>query len=102
MENQYHYVTKLETRFVHFEKMDVNEMVKECMDKWFNETLEAELLIVATLGRHDRLIRPRLSYAIDDHLRLTLGADVYQGSDEAFYGRLRRNSASMAELRFSW
>lgn len=39
MENQYNYVTKLDIKFEHLQKMDVTQMVKECKDKWFNQTL---------------------------------------------------------------
>ena len=39
MEKQFNYVTKLDIKFDHLEKMDVNQMVKECKDKWFNQTL---------------------------------------------------------------
>jgi len=39
MENQYNYVTRLDVKFNHFERIDVNEMVSECTDKWFNQTL---------------------------------------------------------------
>jgi mannose-6-phosphate isomerase-like protein (cupin superfamily) len=39
MEQQYNYVTKLDVKFDHLEKMDVNQMVAECKDKWFNQTL---------------------------------------------------------------
>jgi mannose-6-phosphate isomerase-like protein (cupin superfamily) len=39
MEKQYEYVTKLDVKFGHLERMDVNEMVAACTDKWFNQTL---------------------------------------------------------------
>jgi mannose-6-phosphate isomerase-like protein (cupin superfamily) len=39
MENQYNYVTKLDVKFEHLEKIDVMQMLKECTDKWFNQTL---------------------------------------------------------------
>lgn len=39
MKTQFSYVTKLDTRFDHFEKIDIPQMVKECKDKWFNQTL---------------------------------------------------------------
>jgi hypothetical protein len=71
-------------------------------DKWWNETLEGELVLVSTLGRRSLAVRPRLTYAIDDHLRVTVGADVYRGSDEGFFGQLQRNSASFVEVKFSW
>jgi mannose-6-phosphate isomerase-like protein (cupin superfamily) len=39
METQYSYVTKLDVRFDHLQKIDVNQIVSENKDKWFNETL---------------------------------------------------------------
>jgi mannose-6-phosphate isomerase-like protein (cupin superfamily) len=39
MENQFDYVTKLDIKFDHLDRMDINEIVKECKDKWFNQTL---------------------------------------------------------------
>src|SRR6185436_12042975 len=39
MTNQYNYVTKLDVKHRHFEKIDIPQMVKECTDKWFNQTL---------------------------------------------------------------
>jgi mannose-6-phosphate isomerase-like protein (cupin superfamily) len=39
MEEKYNYVTKLDVKFDHLERMDVNQMVAECKDKWFNQTL---------------------------------------------------------------
>jgi mannose-6-phosphate isomerase-like protein (cupin superfamily) len=39
METQFPYVTKLDVKFDHLEKMDIDQMVNECKDKWFNQTL---------------------------------------------------------------
>lgn len=39
MDQPYNYVTKLDVKFGHLEKMDINKMVVECKDKWFNQTL---------------------------------------------------------------
>jgi mannose-6-phosphate isomerase-like protein (cupin superfamily) len=39
METQFPYVTKLDVKFDHLEKMDIDQMVNECRDKWFNQTL---------------------------------------------------------------
>jgi mannose-6-phosphate isomerase-like protein (cupin superfamily) len=39
MEKEYSYVTKLDIKFDHLELIDVNKMVEECKDKWFNQTL---------------------------------------------------------------
>ena len=39
MDRQFNYVTRLDIKFDHLEKMDINKMVQECTDKWFNQTL---------------------------------------------------------------
>jgi mannose-6-phosphate isomerase-like protein (cupin superfamily) len=39
MEKEFNYVTKLDIKFDHLEKMDISKMVAECKDKWFNQTL---------------------------------------------------------------
>jgi mannose-6-phosphate isomerase-like protein (cupin superfamily) len=50
MENQYNYVTKLDVKFEHLEKIDVMQMFKECTDKWFNQTLTKVNDSVVRLG----------------------------------------------------
>ena len=39
MNKQYDYVTKLDIKYKHFERIDVPEIIRECSDKWFNQTL---------------------------------------------------------------
>ena len=40
MEKEYHnYVTRLDVKYKHLELIDVPQMIKECTDKWFNQTL---------------------------------------------------------------
>jgi mannose-6-phosphate isomerase-like protein (cupin superfamily) len=50
MEKQFHYVTKLDIKFDHLQKIDVPLMVKECKDKWFNQTLTRVNDSVVRLG----------------------------------------------------
>ena len=50
MENQFNYVTKLDIKYDHLQRMDVNQMVKECTDKWFNQTLTQVNGSVVRLG----------------------------------------------------
>jgi mannose-6-phosphate isomerase-like protein (cupin superfamily) len=49
-EVQFNYVTKLDVRFEHLQKMDINQMVNECTDKWFNQTLTQVNDSVVRLG----------------------------------------------------
>ena len=39
MEKQFEYVTKRDIKFDHLQLVDVPQMVKDCKDKWFNQTL---------------------------------------------------------------
>jgi mannose-6-phosphate isomerase-like protein (cupin superfamily) len=47
---EYNYVTKLDVKFDHLEKIDVGEMVRECKHKWFNQTLTQVNDSVVRLG----------------------------------------------------
>ena len=50
MEKQFDYVTNLDTKFEHLQRMDVSQMVIECEDKWFNQTLTQVNDSVVRLG----------------------------------------------------
>jgi mannose-6-phosphate isomerase-like protein (cupin superfamily) len=51
MENDFaKYNTRLDIKFDHLEKMDINEEVKACKDKWFNQTLTKVNGSVVRLG----------------------------------------------------
>ena len=50
METQFNYVTKLDVKFDHLQRMDINQMVDECTDKWFNQTLSQVNDSVVRLG----------------------------------------------------
>ena len=50
MAEQFNYVTKLDVKFEHLQRIDVNQMVKECTDKWFNQTLTDVNSSVVRLG----------------------------------------------------
>lgn len=50
MDKQFPYVTKLDIKFDHLQRMDIAEMVKDCKDKWFNQTLTKVNDSVVRLG----------------------------------------------------
>jgi mannose-6-phosphate isomerase-like protein (cupin superfamily) len=50
MSHSYNYVTKLDVKFDHLEKIDIPKMVRECTDKWFNQTLTVVNESVVRLG----------------------------------------------------
>jgi hypothetical protein len=71
-------------------------------NKWLNETLEAELAGVISLSRNAYAFKPRLSYAIDDHWRVTAGMNWYRGKADTFFGQLAATSAGFIELKYSF
>jgi mannose-6-phosphate isomerase-like protein (cupin superfamily) len=50
MEKQFSYVTKLNIKFDQLERFDIGQMVNECTDKWFNQTLTRVNESVVRLG----------------------------------------------------
>ena len=38
-QKQFNYVTKLDVKYDHLERIDIPRLVRECKDKWFNQTL---------------------------------------------------------------
>ena len=71
-------------------------------NKWLNETLEAEVAVILLFARLDFAVRPKVTYAITDRWKAVVGADIFRGEGQSFFGRLRDNSAAYAELRFSF
>jgi len=69
--------------------------------KWWNDTLEAELIGVAWLARGDFLVRPRVRYAANDRLRFSLGRHLYRGPADSFFGSLRNLSTVFVEMQYS-
>lgn len=50
MTEQYPYVTKLDVKFKHMKLIDIPALVRECKDKWFNQTLTEVNDSVVRLG----------------------------------------------------
>jgi mannose-6-phosphate isomerase-like protein (cupin superfamily) len=50
MEQPFNYVTKLDVKFEHLQRMDIPQLVKECTDRWFNQTLTKVNDSVVRLG----------------------------------------------------
>lgn len=71
-------------------------------DRWLNDTLSAELVSVVSLTRGDSAWQGKVAYAVDDHLRLTVGFDLFRGGEDTYYGRLRRNSTAFVQLRYGF
>jgi hypothetical protein len=67
--------------------------------KAFNETLETELSAVMWFNKTDSIVTAKVSYAFTDRLKGVLGADIFSGPIDSFFGRLRRTSTAFLEFR---
>lgn len=71
------------------------------LDKWSNDTIEAELGGIVWFARGDWLLRPRLRYAVNDRLKLSIGGDLYRGPADSFLGSLRQLSSAFVEAQYN-
>lgn len=67
---------------------------------WLNNTLVTEILIIGGLSRASWYLRPLIRYSFTDNLKALLGADIYGGQTDTFYGRLRPLSGGFGEMKY--
>lgn len=66
--------------------------------KLLADTLDLEVAAQAYFETGDAAIRPKVSYAINDRLRITAGADIFVGPSLSYFGRVRSLSAGYLQL----
>lgn len=69
-------------------------------DKWWHESLEAEVSGVVMSPGWQLSLRPRASYAATDRWRIVAGADLVRGDDGTLFHILRKNSSAFLELQY--
>ena len=67
-------------------------------DRLLNDKLKWEIGGVFDLTGQSRLIRPRVSYALNDHARLSAGIDFYEGDAQTYFGALTKNRLAFVML----
>ncbi len=67
--------------------------------KLLHETLEPEIAFVGYATGGGWLIRPKVTYALTDQLKVLAGAQFFGGPAESFFGRLRDTSTFFVEGR---
>lgn len=77
-------------------------MTARVAHKWLQDTLDFELSTIVYFQTGDAAIRPKLSYAINDKLRVTVAADVFVGPRLSYFGRVRDLSAGFLQLNYGF
>ena len=70
--------------------------------KFWNDTLDCELLGLHHFERNDFFLRPRLTYDLADGWRLAIGGEVFGGPQVSFFGRVKQNTGAFVELLYSF
>jgi hypothetical protein len=70
--------------------------------KWMRETLEAECAAAAFFGPRGLNLRPKITYSVNDHWKVLVGAEIYRGESSSVLGLLRPNTAGYLEARWSF
>jgi hypothetical protein len=69
---------------------------------WLNDTLKTEFIGAISVPHRSYAAMPKVVYALNDHWKIAVGADVMNGNQEGVFGRLRSNNGVHLELRRSF
>jgi hypothetical protein len=69
-------------------------------DRLLNDKLKWELGAVFDLTGASSLIKPRLTYAVNDQIKLSAGMDIYTGHTQTYFGALGKNALAFASVSF--
>ena len=58
---------------------------------YLNDTLKSRILWLHGSNDNDGLVRPKLSYQVDDMVEVWLGADIFYGDQDGIYGQFKEN-----------
>jgi len=70
--------------------------------RWWNDTLDVELLSLHYVERNDFFLRPKIAYELADGWRATVGGEIFHGPKHSFFGRIERNTGAFVELMYSF
>ncbi len=70
--------------------------------KWWNDTLDLDLMGVVNFERTNWLIRPKLAYDLTDEWKAIIGGEIYRGKSVSQFGFLEDNTTAFAELKWSF
>lgn len=63
---------------------------------------EPQILVIQSLNRNDRMIRPRMNWYPQQNLRVSFGVDIFVGEPLGQFGRYRDNDRVYGEIRYDF
>lgn len=67
---------------------------------WFNDSLELELAGTSLLKRNGHLLRPKITYSVNDNVRVTAGGEYFEGAEDTIFGLQKQNKLLFLEARY--
>lgn len=103
---------KFSTQFIQeaildYDKQMLNQELENTMTflaryDMFRETLHLELFSYIGLTSQDALIRPKITYDIDDSFSLLLGSNIFIGDEDGRFGQYAANSMLYTKIKYSF
>ncbi|MDT8392349.1 MAG: DUF1302 family protein [Bacteroidales bacterium] len=84
------------------QKQNITTMTFLAQYDLFRETLHLELFTYLGITNEDALIRPKITYDIDDGFSVLLGANIFTGDASGTFGQYKDNSMIYTKLKYSF
>jgi len=68
---------------------------------FLNDTLSSEILWLHNIDMGDGLLRPKVSYDLNDEIQLWLGVDVFYGDDDGLFGQFTERDRFVSGIEIS-
>jgi len=68
--------------------------------KFWDQQMEIEMSGLMWFAKRDSLFRPKFIYSVNDHWKVLLGGEIYQGPEDTNLGRFRPFSTSYLDIRY--
>jgi hypothetical protein len=68
--------------------------------EFLNDTVVAEVMWLQGINDGDGLVRPKVSYAVQENLKVWLGADIFYGKRESLFGEFNDNDRVVVGLEW--
>ncbi len=68
----------------------------------FRETLHLELFSYIGLTNEDALIRPKITYDLDDSFSILLGSNIFAGEEKGRFGQYGDNSMAYVKFKYNF
>lgn len=67
-------------------------------NRFLNEVLKVELSSIFDTQNHSYVVRPRVTYTLNDQIRISMGADAFSGIEQSYFGVRENNDLRFIEL----